>query len=102
MDGFFGVPTEIITGGGFTTLALGFFWLMFTGRVVPRSIHEETRADRNEWRRAFLDSEAARQVQATAQRVQAEQLDQLLESAKATEKVMTAIQATVIRLESGR
>jgi ABC-type transport system involved in cytochrome bd biosynthesis fused ATPase/permease subunit len=99
---FAGIPPEFFTGGGAVGIALIAVLMVLTGRLVPRRTHEETRADRDEWRKAFQDSEAARQVQATAQRVQADQLDQLLESARATEKVMTAIRETVTRLEGGR
>jgi predicted phage gp36 major capsid-like protein len=95
------VPPELITGGGFAGLVFLGFWMVFTGRLVPRSTHEETRADRDEWRKAFEDLRAAGQVQATAQRVQADQLDRLLESAKATETVMTAIRDTVSQLKDG-
>ena len=102
MGDILGIPPEVFTGGGAAGIVTLAIVMVLTGRLVPRRMHEETRADRDEWRKAFQDSEAARQVQATAQRVQAEQLDQLLESAKATEKVMTAIQATVARLEGGR
>lgn len=98
-DIFAGIPPELFTGGGAAGIVILAVVMVLTGRLVPRRTHEETRADRDEWRRAFLDSEAARQVQATAQRVQAEQLEQLLESARATEKVMTAIRDTMARLE---
>jgi hypothetical protein len=100
-DIFAGVPPELFTGGGIGIVVITVLMIL-RGQLVPRRTHEETRADRDEWRKAFQDSESARQVQATAQRVQADQLDQLLESAKTTEKVMTTIQATVARLEGGR
>lgn len=91
-----GIPPEIFTGGGFASLVFLSVWLIFTGRLVPRSTHEETRSDRDAWRTAFETSEQARQKQA-------EQLDDLLESAKATERLMTAIQqSTTARRAGGR
>lgn len=85
-----GIPPEIITGGGFASLVFLCVWLIMTGRLVPRATHLETRADRDSWRKAFEDSEATR-------RVQTGQLDTLLESAKATEKLMTALHETTRR-----
>lgn len=90
-----GIPPEVITGGGFASLVFLCVWLIMTGRLVPRSTHQETRVDRDSWRKAFEDAEAAR-------RVQAEQLDDLLESAKATEKIMTALHETLKRRGGGR
>lgn len=101
MDGILGIPTEVITGGGFTTLALGFFWLMFTGRVVPRSIHEETRVDRDEWRKAHDELKTTLQTLTATQAVQAEAITKFTASAQTTEQVMTAIREAVTRLETG-
>jgi hypothetical protein len=89
-----GIPPEIITGGGFASLVFLCVWLILTGRLVPRATHLETRLDRDSWRKAAEDSEAAR-------RVQAQQLDALLESAKATERVMTALHETLGRRGGG-
>lgn len=97
-----GIPPEIITGGGFASLVFLFFWLVFTGRLVPKSTHEETRHDRDAWRVAFEDAKKAGQDTEAARRVQADQLDALLESAKVTEKLMTAMHETLRRRGGGR
>ncbi len=90
-----GIPPEVVTGGGFASLVFLCVWLIMTGRLVPRSTHLETRADRDSWRKAFEDAQAT-------MRVQAQSLDELLESAKTTEKVMTAMHETIKRRGGGR
>lgn len=86
-----GLPAEVVTGGGFAGLLFLCVWLIMTGRLVPRSTHLETRADRDSWRKAFEDSRVTSQVQAKS-------IDQLVESVKATETVMKAMHAAVERI----
>lgn len=93
MGGFLaGIPPEVITGGGFAGLALAAVWLIFTGRLVPKSLHEETRLDRDGWRKAYEELKPVLDVQSATQRLQGEQLDKLLEIGQTTEKFMVAIQ----------
>lgn len=95
MGGFLaGIPPELLTGGGAAGIVVLAVVMVLTGRLVPRAVHEETRADRDAWRSAYETTELAR-------RKQAEQLDALLESAKATERLMTAMQQTVSRRGAG-
>jgi hypothetical protein len=58
--------------------------LILTGRLVPRRTHEDALADRDNWRQAFLESEAARKVEH-------EQTGELLEMAKLGEHILTAL-----------
>lgn len=90
-----GLPAEVVTGGGFAGLLFLCIWLIMTGRLVPRSTHKETRTDRDSWHKAFEDAQATL-------RVQAQYLDNLLESTRATEKVMTAMHETIKRRGGGR
>lgn len=86
MGGIFdSIPPEFVTGGGFATLAFLAVFFILTGRLVPRSTHEETRADRDAWRRVA-------ETEAETRRVQSAQLDELLQTARTTERLMTAIQ----------
>jgi hypothetical protein len=58
--------------------------LVLTGRLVPRRTHEDALADRDNWRQAFLESEAARKVEH-------EQTGELLEMAKLGGRILTAL-----------
>lgn len=58
--------------------------LILTGRLIPRRTHEDTLADRDNWRRAFLESEAARKVEH-------EQVEELLDMAKLGGHILTAL-----------
>lgn len=67
--------------GGLLSLAV---WLIFTGRLVPRSVVDDIRQERDDWKAAARDSEDAR----------AEERDQkreLLEVAHVMERVLTAL-----------
>lgn len=58
--------------------------LVLTGRLIPRRTHEDVLADRDNWRAAFLESEAARKVEH-------EQTEELLEMAKLGGHILTAL-----------
>ncbi len=58
--------------------------LVLTGRLVPRRTHEDTIADRDNWRAAYLESEKAR-------RAEHEQVEELLEMAKLGGHILTAL-----------
>jgi hypothetical protein len=58
--------------------------LILTGRLVPRRTHEDALADRDTWRSAFIESEAARKVEH-------EQVEELLELAKLGGHILTAL-----------
>jgi hypothetical protein len=69
---------------GAVTLLVVVVLLILTGRLVPRRTHEDAIADRDNWRQAFLESEAARKVEH-------EQMAELLEMAKLGEHILTAL-----------
>lgn len=80
-----GVPTDLVTsigGGGLLALAI---WLVLTGRLVPKSTHEETRLDRDEWRKT---------AETTQKRLDviSQQMDKLLASSLTVERFMTSLQ----------
>ncbi|MEU6543865.1 hypothetical protein [Streptomyces sp. NPDC046859] len=58
--------------------------LILTGRLVPRKTHEDALADRDNWRAAYLESEASRKVEH-------EQTGELLEMAKLGGHILTAL-----------
>jgi hypothetical protein len=72
-----------VQGGAAALLALVIL-LILTGRLIPRRTHEDVIADRNNWRSAFLESEAARKVEH-------EQVEELLEMAKLGGHILAAL-----------
>jgi hypothetical protein len=58
--------------------------LILNGRLIPRRTHEDVLADRERWRQAYLQSEAARQLEH-------EQTGELLEMAKLGGHILTAL-----------
>jgi hypothetical protein len=73
-----------ITGLSIGTLLTLVFLMVMRGDLVPRRTHEETRADRDTWRKAWEASEEAR-------RVQAAQLSDLMELAKTTDSFIRSL-----------
>jgi hypothetical protein len=69
---------------GAVTLLVVVVLLVLTGRLIPRRTHEDALADRDNWRSAFLESEAARKVEH-------EQVEELLEMAKLGGHILTAL-----------
>lgn len=67
--------------GGLLTLAV---WLIFTGRLVPRSVVDDIRRERDDWKDAARESEAARAEDRA-------QVRELLEVARTTEHVLTSL-----------
>jgi|SRR5690242_980980 len=67
--------------GGLLSLAV---WLIFTGRLVPRSTVDDIRRERDDWKAAARESEAARAEER-------EQKRELLEVAHITEHVLTSL-----------
>lgn len=51
------VPWGAITAPGMLFVAV---WLILTGRIVPRSTHQDARDDRDQWKAAHGRSEEAR------------------------------------------
>jgi hypothetical protein len=94
-----GIPGSIIVQGGAVGVLLLVVLAIITGRLVPRSVVEDVRADRDsrladekhrgdEWR-------AAAQAQEARNDVQAAQIQQLLESARTTNSLIEGLkQAT--------
>jgi len=100
-----GIPPEILgtifTGGGSIGLITLAVVMIYTGRLVPRHTHEETRADRDAWRKAYEDTKKSLDASEAARQVQAQQLGEVLETTRATEKLMTTIQTALIRRAGG-
>jgi hypothetical protein len=77
----FGVnPTD---AGAVALLTLVVLFIL-TGRLVPRKTHEDALTDRDNWRQAYLESEAARKVEH-------EQTGELLEMARLGGHILTAL-----------
>jgi len=74
----------ILNGGGVVGVVLLVGWLIFTGRLVPRTTYEDVMHDRDEWRAAHRISETARQVAA-------DQVDELLEHARTTDAFIRSL-----------
>jgi hypothetical protein len=72
------------TDAGAVALLVVVVLLILTGKLVPRRTHEDALADRDNWRAAFLQSEAARQAEH-------EQTDKLLEMAQVGGRILDAL-----------
>ena len=70
----FGLPAGIFVQGGAVGLLSLTVWLIFTGRLVPRSAVDDIRADRDNWRQVALAKEETRQVEAAQNNVVLEEL----------------------------
>ncbi|NEA52444.1 hypothetical protein [Streptomyces sp. SID10815] len=81
MSEVFGFNPNGIGLGALLTLVV---LLILRGGLVPRRTHEDALADRDNWRQAFLESEAARKVEH-------EQTGELLELAKLGGHILTAL-----------
>ncbi|MET9189572.1 hypothetical protein ABZX63_30560 [Streptomyces tendae] len=81
MSELFGIN---VADGGAVALLILVFLSVVTGRLIPRKTHEDALADRDKWRQAFLESEAARKVEH-------EQTGELLEMAKLGGHLLTAL-----------
>ncbi|MFD8199963.1 hypothetical protein [Streptomyces sp. NPDC059701] len=81
MSEFFGINASDAGLGALLSLVI---LLVLTGRLVPRRTHEDVLTDRDNWRQAYLESEAAR-------RVEHEQTGELLEMAKLGGHILTAL-----------
>jgi hypothetical protein len=77
----FGINASDAGLGALLTLVI---LLILTGRLVPRRTHEDTLADRDNWRQAYLESEKARKVEH-------EQTGELLEMARLGGHILTAL-----------
>lgn len=81
MSEVFGI--NVADGGAVALLAIVFLSVL-KGWLVPRKTHEDTIKDRDNWRTAFLESEAARKVEH-------EQTGELLEMAQLGGRILTAL-----------
>ncbi|CUW31799.1 hypothetical protein [Streptomyces reticuli] len=81
MSEVFGITASDAGLGALLTLVV---LLILTGRLVPRRTHEDALADRDNWRAAYLESEAARKVEH-------EHVAELLEMAKIGGHILTAL-----------
>lgn len=52
-----GLPIAIFTDIGPVGLLAITVWMLFTGRLVTRREHEDTKADRDLWRTAYIESQ---------------------------------------------
>ncbi|MFJ9038012.1 hypothetical protein ACIRF8_15635 [Streptomyces sp. NPDC102406] len=81
MNEIFGMaPTD---AGAVALLTLVVLFIL-TGRLIPRRTHEDLIADRDNWRSAFLESEALRKVEH-------DQTGELLDMAKLTGPLLAAL-----------
>ncbi|MFF4489403.1 hypothetical protein ACFY0F_23390 [Streptomyces sp. NPDC001544] len=81
MSEVFGINASDAGLGALLTLVV---LLILRGGLVPRRTHEDALTDRDNWRSAFLESEAARKVEH-------EQVEELLEMAKLSGHILTAL-----------
>ena len=81
MSEIFGI--DPVQGGAAALLALVIL-LILTGRLIPRRTHEDVIADRDNWRSAFLQSEAARKQEH-------DQTEELLALARLGGHILTAL-----------
>lgn len=81
MSEVFGINPGGVGLGALLTLVV---LLILTGRLIPRRTHEDALRERDTWRQAFLESEAARKVEH-------EQVEELLEMAKLGGHILAAL-----------
>jgi hypothetical protein len=74
---------NVVDGGAVALLGLVFLFVV-TGKLVPRRTYEDVLVDRNNWRDAALNSEAARQKEH-------EQTGELIEIARLGGNVLAAL-----------
>lgn len=86
-----GIPVKDLTAP--TLLAIVFLMAML-GLLIPRYIYSEKKEECEKWRQAF---EAERKARETSDKQTAE----LLELAKTTNKIITAMFSTTERMKSG-
>lgn len=75
----FGLPPSLFVNGG----AVGFLFLVlgmvYTGRLVPRSVVDDLRQDRDNWRAAATTQAEVRQVEADQSRLVLDELAQTVD-----------------------
>lgn len=74
---------NVVDGGAVALLVLVFLYVV-TGKLVPRRTHEDVITDRDNWRQAFLESEALRKVEH-------DQTGELLEMARLGGNLLAAL-----------
>lgn len=96
-----GIPAAVLVqagaGGTLTIVVL----LVLTGRLVPRRSLEDARADRDarlaEWRQQVEQWREAYQIECRARQELAAQVDELLEVARATDRMVQVMQSHIAR-----
>lgn len=79
-----GVPFGALDGVGVVGVVLIVGWLLATGRLVTRNVHDDVRHDRDEWRASHRISESAR-AEAVSQ------VQELLEHARTTDTFIRSL-----------
>jgi len=74
---------QVGVGSGWLFVGM-FVWLVYTGKLVPRSTHEDAIHDRNEWRSESRLKDAQIAEKDT-------QLRHMAEVGKLTESILTAV-----------
>ncbi|MCE7081143.1 hypothetical protein [Streptomyces sp. ST2-7A] len=79
-----GIPTALLAQGGGWAIVAAAVWMVLTGRLVPRSVMEDARTDRDRWR-------AAHEVSEEARREADRQMGELLELARTTGQALSSL-----------
>lgn len=70
----FGLPAGVFLQGGAVGFLFVVLFMVYTGRLVPRSTVDDLRADRDNWRDTARSQAEARQVEADQSRLVLEEL----------------------------
>ena len=94
-----GIPPELLTGGSAAGIVVLAVVMVLTGRLVPRATHEELEPTGTHGARPTRTRSRPTRSRRPPVRSRARQIDELLESARATERIMTAMQQTLQNLQ---
>ncbi len=75
----FGLPVSAFVNGGAVSFLFVVLWLVFTGRLVPRSAVDDLRADRDNWRDTARAHAEARQVESAQSQLVLDELAQTVD-----------------------
>lgn len=75
----FGLPASLFVNGGAVGFLFAVLWMVYTGRLVPRSAVDDIRQDRDNWRATAQTQTEARQVEADQSRLVLDELAQTVD-----------------------
>ena len=93
MDWLSAIPAPVLLQGGAVGLLFIFVIAILTGKLIPRSIHEDNIKEAEDWKSAFINSEKSREELSKSVHV-------ALELGRITEKLVSAASVNAAQRES--